>query len=175
MTVLRFCYGALTVTVLMLCRYAWADSESGGLALLGIAVGVSGAGFFAAAVITPSAVARYTPLAWMACCAGLSAVLTSALGLSFAYVPLLIAAFVLGLSTQAAKISTDTVVQSSVDDAFRGRVFAVYDMLFNVAYVGAAAVAALMLPPDGRSGVLVIAVALLYAATAVSLIRCVRR
>ncbi len=175
MTVLRFCYGALTVTVLMLCRYAWADSESGGLALLGIAVGVSGAGFFAAAVITPSAVARYTPLAWMACCAGLSAVLTPALGLSFAYVPLLIAAFVLGLSTQAAKISTDTVVQSSVDDAFRGRVFAVYDMLFNVAYVGAAAVAALMLPPDGRSGVLVIAVALLYAATAVSLIRCVRR
>ncbi|MFH8593187.1 MFS transporter [Streptomyces rimosus] len=175
MTVLRFCYGALTVTVLMLCRYAWADSESGGLALLGIAVGVSGAGFFAAAVITPSAVARYTPLVWMACCAGLSAVLTPALGLSFAYVPLLIAAFVLGLSTQAAKISTDTVVQSSVDDAFRGRVFAVYDMLFNVAYVGAAAVAALMLPPDGRSGVLVIAVALLYAATAVSLIRCVRR
>ncbi|KOT99497.1 MFS transporter [Streptomyces sp. NRRL F-5755] len=175
MTVLRFCYGALTVTVLMLCRYAWADSESGGLALLGIAVGVSGAGFFAAAVVTPSAVARYTPLAWMACCAGLSAVLTPALGLSFAYVPLLIAAFVLGLSTQAAKISTDTVVQSSVDDAFRGRVFAVYDMLFNVAYVGAAAVAALMLPPDGRSGVLVIAVALLYATTAVSLIRCVRR
>ncbi|KWT61467.1 MFS transporter [Streptomyces albus subsp. albus] len=175
MTVLRFCYGALTVTVLMLCRYAWADSEAGGLALLGIAVGVSGAGFFAAAVVTPSAVARYTPLAWMACCAGLSAVLTPALGLSFAYVPLLIAAFVLGLSTQAAKISTDTVVQSSVDDAFRGRVFAVYDMLFNVAYVGAAAVAALMLPPDGRSGVLVIAVAVLYAATAVSLIRCVRR
>ncbi|KAA6220760.1 MFS transporter [Streptomyces albofaciens JCM 4342] len=175
MTALRFCYGALTVTVLMLCRYAWSDSESGGLALLGIAVGVSGAGFFTAAVITPSAVGRYTPLVWMACCAGLSAVLTPALGLSFAYVPLLIAAFVLGLSTQAAKISTDTVVQSSVDDAFRGRVFAVYDMLFNVAYVGAAAVAALMLPPDGRSSVLVVTVALLYATTAVSLTRFVRR
>ncbi|WP_030665524.1 MFS transporter [Streptomyces rimosus] len=175
MTALRFCYGALTVTVLMLCRYAWADSESDGLALLGIAVGVSGAGFFAAAVITPSAVERFTPLVWMASCAGLSAVLTPALGLFFAYVPLLIAAFVLGLSTQASKISTDTVVQSSVDDAFRGRVFAVYDMLFNVAYVGAAAVAALMLPLDGRSGVLVVAVALLYAATAVSLIRFVRR
>ncbi|MFH8404602.1 MFS transporter [Streptomyces sp. NPDC018019] len=175
MTALRFCYGALTVMVLMLCRYAWSESESDGLALLGVAVGVSGAGFFAAAVITPSVVARFTPLVWMAYCAGAAALLAPALGLTFAYVPLLIAAFVIGLCTQAAKISTDTVVQSSVDDAFRGRVFAVYDMLFNVAYVGAAAVAAVMLPPDGRSGVLVIAVALFYATTAVSLLRLVRR
>ncbi|OKI00398.1 MFS transporter [Streptomyces sp. CB02923] len=175
MTALRFCYGALTVAVLMLCRYAWADSESDGLALLGIAVGVSGAGFFAAAVITPQVLVRFRPLVWMACCAGLSAVLAPALGLTFAYGPMLVAAFVLGLSTQAAKISTDTVVQSSVDDAFRGRVFAVYDMLFNVAYVGAAAVAALMLPPDGRSGLLVVCVALLHAATATALMRFVRR
>ncbi|MEV5593431.1 MFS transporter [Streptomyces sp. NPDC052496] len=174
MTALRFCYGALTVTVLMLCRYAWSDSESHGLALLGIAVGVSGAGFFTAAVVTPPVVARFGPLVWMACCAGLSAVLTPPLGLSFAYGPMLVAAFVLGLSTQAAKISTDTVVQSSVDDAFRGRVFAVYDMLFNVAYVGAAAVAALMLPPDGRSSPLIIGVALLHAATAASLVRFLR-
>ncbi|MEU7148172.1 MFS transporter [Streptomyces sp. NPDC045456] len=175
MAALRFCYGALTVMVLMLCRYAWSDSEADGLALLGIAVGVSGAGFFTAAVLTPPAVARFGPLAWMACCAGLSAVLAPALGLTFAYGPVLVAAFVLGLSTQAAKISTDTVVQSSVDDAFRGRVFAVYDMLFNVAYVGAAAVAALMLPPDGKSSLLVIGVALLHAATGATLVRFLRK
>ncbi|NED93595.1 MFS transporter, partial [Streptomyces sp. SID11233] len=35
MTLLRFCYGALTVTVLMLCRYAWSTTEEDGLALLG--------------------------------------------------------------------------------------------------------------------------------------------
>ena len=64
---------------------------------------------------------------------------------------MLVAAFVLGLITQGAKIATDTIVQSSVDDGFRGRIFSVYDVLFNVAFVGAAAVAALMLPPDGRS------------------------
>ena len=62
-----------------------------------------------------------------------------------------VAAFVLGLVTQGAKIATDTAVQSSVDDAYRGRVFSLYDMLFNVAFVGAAGVAALILPPDGRS------------------------
>jgi MFS family permease len=33
MTLMRFCYGALTVMVLMLCRYAWSTDESAGLAL----------------------------------------------------------------------------------------------------------------------------------------------
>ncbi|UQX02016.1 MFS transporter [Streptomyces sp. RerS4] len=171
MTVMRFCYGALTVMLLMLCRYSWSDNESDGLALLGIAVGVSGAGFFAAAAVTPWLVNRLGPLGWISCCAGASAVLVPALGLFFAPGPMLVAAFVLGLATQGAKISTDTIVQSRVDDAFRGRVFSVYDVLFNVAFVGAAAVAALMLPVDGRSVPLILGVALLYAGTAALILR----
>ncbi|CAM5598919.1 MFS transporter OS=Streptomyces alboniger OX=132473 GN=CP975_17605 PE=4 SV=1 [Streptomyces alboniger] len=63
MTTMRFCYGALTVMVLMLCRYAWSSSESEGLALLGLALGVSGAGFFVAALVTPAAVGRVEPAA----------------------------------------------------------------------------------------------------------------
>ncbi|MFD7505720.1 MFS transporter [Streptomyces sp. NPDC059850] len=184
MTLMRFCYGALTVTVLMLCRYAWADDESGGLALLGIAVGVSGAGFFAAAVITPWAVSKLSSLDasrpdgqlhWVMVCAGIAAVLEPGLGLPFEPAPMLIAAFVLGLITQGAKIATDTVVQSAIDDDFRGRIFSLYDVLFNVAFVGAAGVAALMLPPDGASAVLVAGVALLYAATAALLMFHVKR
>jgi hypothetical protein len=84
---------------------------------------------------------------------------------------MLVAAFVLGLTTQGAKIATDTIVQSSVDDGFRGRIFSVYDVLFNVAFVGAAAVAALMLPPDGRSAALVVTLATVYAAIAVAMAR----
>jgi MFS family permease len=171
MTVLRFCYGALTVMVLMLCRYAWTSTESEGLALLGLAVGVSGAGFFVAALVTPSAAGRLGPGGWIAACAATATVLEPALGLTFAPVPLLIAAFVLGLTTQGAKIATDTVVQSSVDDGFRGRIFSLYDVLFNVAFVGAAAVAALLLPTDGRSVPLVVMVALLYAAIAATMTR----
>ncbi|MFH8566599.1 MFS transporter [Streptomyces sp. NPDC017988] len=171
MTVLRFCYGALTIMVLMLCRYAWTSTESEGLALLGLAVGVSGAGFFVAALVTPSAAGRLGPGGWIAACAAAAAVLEPALGLTFAPVPLLIAAFVLGLTTQGAKIATDTVVQSSVDDGFRGRIFSLYDVLFNVAFVGAAAVAALLLPADGRSVPLVVMVALLYAAIAATMTR----
>ncbi|MFE5162019.1 MFS transporter [Streptomyces sp. NPDC056697] len=175
MTLMRFCYGALTVTVLMLCRYAWADTEPEGLALLGLAVGVSGAGFFAAAVITPWAVARLRKpassrpdgrLSWVMVCAGSAALLEPGLGLPFEPAPMLIAAFILGLVTQGAKIATDTVVQSAIADDFRGRIFSLYDVLFNVAFVGAAAVAAVILPPDGRSAPLLIGVALIYAATA---------
>ncbi|MFD5057526.1 MFS transporter [Streptomyces sp. NPDC058394] len=170
-TVIRFCYGALTVMVLMLCRYAWSDSNSGGLALLGLAVGFSGAGFFAAAVVTPWAVGRLGRFRWMAACAAAAAVLEPALGLWFSPGPTLVAAFVLGLVTQGAKIATDTVVQTSVDDSFRGRIFSLYDVLFNVAFVGAAAVAALVLPPDGESAAVVIGVAALYTIVAVTMFR----
>ncbi|MFE1905877.1 MFS transporter [Streptomyces gardneri] len=166
---MRFCYGALLVTVLMLSRYAWSTTESEGLGLLGIAVAASGAGFFAAAVLSPWAVGRLGPFGWMTLCAGLAAVLVPMLGLFFDPAPFLVAAFVLGLITQGAKIATDTVVQTNVDDAYRGRVFSLYDVLFNVAFVAAAGIAALMLPPDGRSPLLVVLVAVLYAAIALVL------
>ncbi|OKK18249.1 MFS transporter [Streptomyces sp. CB00455] len=175
MTAMRFCYGALFVMLLMLCRYAWSDNESDGLALLGVAIGVSGAGFFTAAVVTPWLVGRLGALGWIALCSASAAVLVPALGLFFAPGPMLAAAFVLGLATQGAKISTDTVVQSRVDDEYRGRVFSVYDVLFNIAFVSAAAVASLMLPADGRSAPLILCVAVLYAATAVLLRRQIRR
>ncbi|WP_440580103.1 MFS transporter [Streptomyces sp. PT19] len=175
MTLMRFCYGALLVMLLMLCRYALTSDTDEGLALLGLALGVSGAGFFAAAVITPWAAGRLGPGRWMAVCAAIATVLVPALGLPFATAPLLVAAFVLGLTTQGAKIATDTVVQSSVDDAFRGRIFSVYDVLFNVAFVGAAGVAALMLPPDGRSVTLIVTVTVIYGAVAVAMTRFARQ
>ncbi|MFD3582156.1 MFS transporter [Streptomyces sp. NPDC058683] len=175
MTVMRFCYGALLVLVLMLCRYALSADPDDGLGLLGLALGISGAGFFAAAVVTPWAAGRLGPGRWIVVCAASAAVLEPALGLPFTTVPMLVAAFVLGLITQGAKIATDTIVQSSVDDGFRGRIFSVYDVLFNVAFVGAAGVAALMLPPDGRSAALVITVAFIYAAVAAAMARFERR
>ncbi|MCX5255922.1 MFS transporter [Streptomyces canus] len=169
MSLMRFCYGALLVMVLMLCRYALTSDPDDGLALLGLALGISGAGFFVAAVITPWTAGKLGPERWIAVCAAAAAVLEPALGLPFTTAPILVAAFVLGLITQGAKIATDTIVQSSVDDGFRGRVFSVYDVLFNIAFVGAAAIAALILPPDGRSATLVVTVAVLYAAVAVAM------
>ncbi|GGR74760.1 MFS transporter [Streptomyces humidus] len=174
-SLMRFCYGALTVMVLMLCRYAWSSDPDDGLALLGLAVGVSGAGFFVAAVVTPWAADRLGPVRWIAVCAAVAAVLELALMLPFAQLTTFTAAFVLGLVTQGAKIATDTVVQACVEDGFRGRIFSLYDVLFNVAFVGAAAVAALMLPADGRSPGLVVTVSVIYGAVAGAMVRFARR
>jgi hypothetical protein len=173
MTAMRFCYGALFVTVLILSRYAWSDPSDpdDGLALLGLAIALSAAGFFTAAVITPWATGRFGTAGWITVCSAASAVLLPPLALPFAVGPMMAAAFLLGVTTQGAKIATDTVVQSHVDDGYRGRVFSLYDVAFNVAFVGAAAVSALILPPDGRSSVLIIALSLVFAAVAVAMTR----
>ncbi|MFJ4690888.1 MFS transporter [Streptomyces sp. NPDC088766] len=170
-TLMRFCYGALTVMTLMLCRYAWSSDPEEGLALLGLAVGIAGVGFFVAAVVTPSATGRLGPGRWIVVCSAVAAVLELALMLPFAEATAFVAAFVLGLVTQGAKIATDTIVQFSVEDGFRGRVFSLYDVLFNVAFVGAAGVAAVMLPPDGRSTALVVTVAVIYGAVSAAMAR----
>ncbi|MYR27393.1 MULTISPECIES: MFS transporter [unclassified Streptomyces] len=166
MALLRFCYGALTVTVLMLCRYAWSTTEEDGLALLGLALGLSAAGFFVAALLSPWAIRRFGALGWIAGCAALAAVLVGLAGPFFAEPLMMALAFFLGVVTQGAKIATDTVVQSEVEDAYRGRVFSVYDVLFNVAFVAAAGASALVLPGDGRSVALVLGVAVIYAGVA---------
>jgi MFS family permease len=173
MTAMRFCYGALTVTLLMLCRYAWSDPSDSdhGLALLGLALGVSAAGFFTAAVITPWATARLGTTGWITACSATSALLLPPLALSFTATPMMVAAFIFGVTTQGAKIATDTVIQTRIEDGFRGRVFSLYDVVFNIAFVLAAAVSALVLPADGRSSGLILTLSVFYAATAVGLLR----
>ncbi|WP_370466847.1 MFS transporter [Streptacidiphilus sp. PB12-B1b] len=167
-TVCRFCYGLLLVLLLMLCRNSFSTpgDQSAGIRWLGLALAASAAGFFTAAVVTPWATRRMGVGGWLVCCSALAAVLTPALGLFFTPLPIMAAAYLLGLFSQGAKISTDTVVQTSVDDAYRGRVFAVYDVLFNGSLVAAAAVAAALMPTSGRSVVVILVSALLYALTA---------
>jgi MFS family permease len=173
MTAMRFCYGALTVILLMLCRYTWSDASDSdhGLALLGLAVALSAAGFFTAAVVTPWATGRLGVTGWITGCSAASALLLTPLALPFRAGPMMLAAFLLAITTQGAKIATDTVVQTHVDDRYRGRVFSLYDVAFNVAFVGAAAVCALLLPPDGRSSAVIIALSLVYAVVAAAMTR----
>jgi hypothetical protein len=71
-------------------------------------------------------------------------------------------AFVIGMTGQIVKLCTDAAVQSEVREAALGRVFALYDVVFNVGYVIAVTVTALLSPPDGRAPVLLGAAALLY-------------
>ena len=55
-------------------------------------------------------------------------------GAIYAKVLLMIAAFLLGLTAQNIKICVDTLVQAYVHDELKGRVFVLYDMVFNMAW-----------------------------------------
>lgn len=176
-TAARFCYGILVVVLLMLSRYTFNDpaDSAAGMATLGKALAVSAVGFFVAAVISPWCTRRLGLSGWLTTCAASAAVFVPPLGLTFSFGPVMAAALLLGVVTQGIKICADTVVQESVEDAYRGRVFAIYDVLFNLAFVAAAFVAALVLPLDGRSVPLMLGVAVLYALTAVLYARAARR
>lgn len=168
-TASRFCYGLSVVAAILLHRNYLHDPAdvAAGLAGLASAAAAGGVGFLLAAVVTPAAVRRLGLHAWMRICLLLAAG-TEAVFVVRLTEPLLLAgSFVTGLAVQGVKISVDTVVQHTVDDSFRGRIFSLYDVLFNVAFVAAAAVAAATLPSSGYSSTLFGCVALGYAASAV--------
>ena len=164
----RFFYGISTVSLILLYRnYFHTASESDqALAELSVAVLVSGIGFVTAAVLTPVVTERVTARVWIIALLVGAAVSQVFPGAFFTRPALLVTAFFLGLASQGIKICVDTMVQTRMHDAFRGRVFSLYDVLFNVAFVSAAAVAAVVLPPTGKSYQVLGVVALGYLLTA---------
>ncbi|HLK00538.1 MAG TPA: hypothetical protein VKU39_11605, partial [Streptosporangiaceae bacterium] len=54
-----------------------------------------------------------------------------------------------------------------VTDAFRGRVFAFYDLMFNVLYVAGVGVSSAFMPDNGRAPVIVLLVAAGFAVVAI--------
>ncbi|MFN0283789.1 MAG: MFS transporter [Kineosporiaceae bacterium] len=164
----RFAYGVSTVSTILLCRNYFNDptDTDAGAVLLGLVFAVSGAGFLVAALVTPVAARRMRIQAWIVVCF-VAAALTEATFLVVLTVPTaLVGAFFLGVAAQGSKICVDAIVQGGVDDAFRGRVMSFYDVVFNVAFVGAAALCALLLPADGYSAAIYAAIAAIYALTA---------
>jgi MFS family permease len=166
----RLCFGLWTVTTLLLYRnYFRADGVlRSGLAGLTQVVALVALGGGLAALATPPLARRLGYGRWPAALLAASGVVVAACTLPYRLAPVLLAALLLGFASQGIKICVDTLVQTHVDDEFRGRVFALYDALFNLALVVAAVLTALVLPEDGhtpRTAVVVAAVYLLTAAT----------
>jgi len=165
----RFWYGIALVMAAMLYRFYFTggDAEAGLLHAGGV-VATSGVGYFAAAFVTPWVTERMEIRTWVTVALAAAGVLELALCLPFAEWGFLVAGFVLGLAGQSVKICADTVVQRDVDDPYLGRIFSLYDMLFNGMTVAAAAVSALFLPADGRSHLAVVVIAAGYLLSAVA-------
>ncbi len=160
----RLCFGLWTVTTLLLYRNYFQASgllRSGlaGLAQVVAAVAIGGG---VAALLTPSLARRfgYGPLpAVLLASAG---VFVAAGSLPYRLGAVVASALLLGYASQGLKICVDTMVQTYVDDEFRGRVFALYDALFNLALVAAAVLTAIALPENGHSPGTVVTISAVY-------------
>lgn len=165
----RIVYGIVTVAMILAYRNYFhpVTAINAALADLAIYTGCAGAGFVLASVLTPPLAARIGIRTTMIASLAAAAVFQIVPGAIYHRVPLVVAAFFLGLAAQCLKICVDTLVQAHVADEFKGRTFVLYDMTFNVALVVAAVIAAFLLPADGKSVPILIGLAAVYLAYAI--------
>jgi MFS family permease len=81
------------------------------------------------------------------------------------------AAVLLGMAVQGTKIAADTLVQRDTHDEFRGRAFALYDVVYNALFVAAAALSAVLLPDTGWSRPVFVGLAVLFLVLAAAYTR----
>jgi hypothetical protein len=168
-TALRFCYAVAALAAILLYRNHFNDpagDSDEAMAELGVVFGAGALGYFLAALITPPVTGRIGKpalIVWSLVTAG---VLGFVLGVPYTPALVIAGSFVLGVTTQSVKICVDTIVQESVTDAYRGRVFAVYDTVFNLAFIAAAGLGALTMPDSGKSYPLLAGVSIGYLLTA---------
>ena len=164
---------ALTLMALLLNRNTFnnpADPEAG-LAGFAFAITVAGIGITIGAVIAPFGVKRYGRHAWIRYSLYASAVLPILLALEQNEFFLVATGFFAGMAGQGVKVTNDALVQSKIADEFRGRVFAVYDVMVNAGIVSGAIIAAFVLPADGVSSLLPALIAMAYVLVALVVLR----
>lgn len=157
----RVGFGGATLLTLILMRNAFHSANEANEALrqFSLAIAFAGGGAFVGAVLTPPISARIGVVKWARGVLFGAAVF---IGLGYGYgvlrapssaafLAVLVGATAIGFAGQCVKIASDSVVQTTIDDAFRGRVFAIYDMSLNVAIILGTALATYMLPGTGQS------------------------
>ncbi len=166
LTAHRLAYGVVLVVALLSARNLLTTSAGEAAALLGLALAATGAGAALAAAVTPALVRAVGAGTWVVTCCALGALSALALAVAPGRAVLVGVALVLGVAAQGVKVATDTAVQRGVDDAFRGRVFVLYDLCFNVALVVSTAIAATALPDAGWSRPVLVVAASWWVAVA---------
>jgi hypothetical protein len=165
----RFAYGVSAICTLLLYRNYFVDAGlfRAGLAGLGQLVAALAIGGGLAAVATPIAARRLGYTRWPAVLLVGAGLVEISLGLPFTLQTIIPAGALLGFVAQGIKICVDTLVAQRVLDDFRGRVFSLYDTLFNLLFVGAATLTAFLLPENGKSATAVVCIALVYTTAGV--------
>jgi MFS family permease len=159
---------ALTLMALILQRNTFNDSNNpdAGLSGFALALVLSGIGITIGAIITPAATRIINRYTWSRSAMVAAAVMPIIFAFTLNEITLILMGFFTGMAGQAVKVTNDAIVQQTTSDIYRGRVFAVYDVVVNAAIVSGALLCAAFLPVSGltRSVPLGISVAYLFAA-----------
>ena len=164
---------ALTLTALLLQRNTFnsPDNPEDGLRGFGIVLAIAGIGITIGALTAPYGVARFGRHRWIKWSMLLSAFGPLILVVSQTEIALALTGFFVALCGQNVKVTNDALVQSKIDDYYRGRVFAVYDVLVNGAIVSGGLIAALLLPTSGLGATVPLCVSAAYLLVGVRLLR----
>ena len=164
---------ALTLMTLVLERNYFNDplDPEAGLAGVTFMIVTAATGLVIGAIVAPFGVARVGRHRWIRFAMLAASVSVIGLALTRTTLTLALTAFFTALCGQSIKVTNDALVQSKIDDIFRGRVFAVYDVVVNLSIVSGALLAALLLPTNGDSWLLPTVVGLGFFLTAITLLR----
>ena len=164
---------ALVLVALLLERNSFHPSSKPetGLAGLVVALSIAGVGITLGALIAPSGVARLGRHSWIRYMMVGSAISPLFLAISASPLSLYCAAFLTSFFGQSLKVTNDALVQAKIDDIYRGRVFAVYDVVVNAAIVSGAVLAALALPTSGKAPIVPLLISLAYITSFVFILR----
>ena len=164
---------ALTLMTLVLERNKFNDplDTEAGLAGVTFMIVTAAVGFVFGAILAPYGVRRVGRHRWIRL--AMAAASVSVIALAVARTPLTLAltAFFTALCGQSVKVTNDALVQSKIDDIFRGRVFAVYDVVVNFAIVFGGLLAAFLLPTNGDTWTLPTVIGFGYLATSIIILR----
>jgi hypothetical protein len=164
---------ALTLTALLLERNTFNDPSrpEDGLQGFGVALTIAGIGVFLGAFLAPYGVARFGRHRWIKFAMFASAFSPIFLAIWQTEIALSVTAFLTAFCGQNIKVTNDALVQSKIDDYYRGRVFAVYDVVVNSAIVSGGLIAALLLPTSGVTARVPLFVMTAYLLVAVVVLR----
>jgi len=158
---------ALTLMALLLERNLFNPSNNpdAGLAGFGVALAIAGVGIGIGAIISPYGVIKFGRHLWMRILIFACTPWLIIFAFNISEPIMIICAFFVGLFGQGMKVTNDALVQSKIDDEYRGRVFAFYDVAVNAGIVTSAVISALILPKNGDSRWLPLLIALTFLLT----------
>jgi hypothetical protein len=149
----QFLIGAITVLSVILFKQEFKQGVASygriiGAGGVGVLVGGLTVGWFEDRLANARIVSLSFAIAGLVC-AGVAAHIVGP--------TILVVTFTLGLTYPWRKVPADTIVQKSIPDRFRGRVFALYDMAFALPRVMAAGLAVLFIPRMSKATILFLA------------------